>query len=61
MPLLTLKDAKACPFCGGRNFETFDFDNMLVVRCKNCDAEGSQERNNDQLEHSAVLRWNKRA
>lgn len=58
--LLTLKDAKPCPFCGGKKFETFDLDNYLIVRCKSCDAEGPQNRNADQMTHSAVERWNKR-
>lgn len=62
MILLTLKDAKPCPFCGGQKVEVFDIggESHLVVRCKRCDAEGPQERNDDQLVHSAVARWNKR-
>lgn len=62
MKMLKLKDAKPCPFCGSKKFELFDIggESYQIVRCLGCDAEGPQERNDDQLEHAAVARWNKR-
>jgi len=64
MKRLTLKDAKACPFCGGKDFETFDIggESYLTIRCNGCEAEGPQEDHDDEaLIHSAVQRWNRRA
>lgn len=60
--LLTLKDTKPCPFCGGKKLKLFDIGGVsyLTVTCKTCMADGPQE-DDDEREHSAVARWNRRS
>lgn len=60
MPL-TLKDAKACPFCGSKNLKLEDIGGVSywIVHCEDCGADGPDE-DDDEREDSAIIRWNKR-
>ena len=59
--MLTLKDAKPCPFCGSTKLRLEDIggESYLFVECADCKADGPHE-NDDEREHAAVLRWNTR-
>jgi Lar family restriction alleviation protein len=59
--VLTLKDAKPCPFCGGRKFKLEDIggESYLFVQCLGCRAEGPHD-DEAEREHAAVTRWNNR-
>lgn len=59
--MMTLKDAKPCPFCGSKKLKLEDIGGVsyLIVQCQNCSADGPHD-NDAERENAAVARWNTR-